>query len=87
MASVKEKLKFRVNKVIPLVYDDSLSYYEVLCKLVNTVNQLIDAMGEETAELLEKLIAEKLDELMLVALYDATTERITITTARENGGA
>ena len=30
------------NKVLPLVYDESLSYYEVLCKVVHTINELIE---------------------------------------------
>lgn len=34
--------KFWCSKVLPLVYDDSLSYYELLCKLVNTVNKTIE---------------------------------------------
>lgn len=36
--------------VLPLVYDDSLSYYEVLCKVVDYINKLIDQdriFGEE----------------------------------------
>lgn len=28
--------------VLPLVYDDSLSYYEVLCKVVQYINKLIE---------------------------------------------
>ena len=35
--------KFWCQKVLPLVYDDSLSYYELLCKVVNHLN----SMGEE----------------------------------------
>ena len=34
--------KFWCNKVLPLVYDDSLSYYEVLCKVVDYLNTCID---------------------------------------------
>lgn len=34
--------KFWCQKVLPLVYDDSLSYYEVLCKVVDYINKLID---------------------------------------------
>lgn len=30
------------QKVLPLVYDDSLSYYEVLCKVVTYLNNVID---------------------------------------------
>lgn len=28
--------------VLPLVYDDSLSYYEILCKMVDYINNLIE---------------------------------------------
>lgn len=37
-----ETFKFWCFKVLPLVYDDSLSYYEVLCKVVTYINQLIE---------------------------------------------
>lgn len=34
--------KFWCQKVLPLVYDNSLSYYEVLCKVVDYLNNLIE---------------------------------------------
>ena len=34
-------LRFWVQKVLPLVYDDSLSYYELLCKVVDKLNDVI----------------------------------------------
>ena len=34
--------RFWCQKVLPLVYDDSLSYYEVLCKVVDYINKLIE---------------------------------------------
>ena len=49
-------LKFWCYKVLPLVYDDSLSYYEVLCKVVEKLNEVIDAytaQGEPFKELQE----------------------------------
>lgn len=30
------------NKILPLVYDDSLSYYEMLCKFKDALNQVIE---------------------------------------------
>lgn len=33
--------KFWCQKVLPLVYDDSLSYYELLCKVVSYINGLL----------------------------------------------
>ena len=36
-----EVFRYWCYKVLPLVYDDSLSYYEVLCKVVKYINDLI----------------------------------------------
>ena len=38
--------RFWCQKVLPLVYDDSLSYYELLCKVVEYLNNTIKAMDE-----------------------------------------
>lgn len=38
--------RFWCQKVLPLVYDNSLSYYEVLCKVVKYINELIDSDKE-----------------------------------------
>lgn len=38
------------QKVLPAVYDDSLSYYEVLCKLMAKINEIIDALDIRDAE-------------------------------------
>lgn len=37
-----QRLQFWCQKVIPLVYDDSLSYYELLCKVVKYINDMIN---------------------------------------------
>lgn len=42
------------NKVLPAVYDDSLSQYEILCKLLNVVNIIIDSTNS-TGEQVEQL--------------------------------
>lgn len=36
------KVYTRCYPILPTVYDDSLSYYESVCKLVNKVNELVD---------------------------------------------
>jgi hypothetical protein len=59
--------KFWCQKILPLVYDDSLSYYEVLCKVVDYINKLIDdensAIGQiaelkKELEVIQKWIAD-----------------------------
>lgn len=48
------KFRFWCYKVLPLVYDDSLSYYEILCKVVDYINKLIEQ---------DRVFAEEIDEL------------------------
>ena len=45
---------FWCQKVLPLVYDDSLSYYELLCKIVKYINELIEQ---------DKIFADDIEEL------------------------
>lgn len=52
--------RFWCNKVLPAVYDDSLTYYELLCKVVKYLNDVIDACNNNS-EAIEKL-ARFLDE-------------------------
>ena len=49
--------RFWCQKVLPLVYDDSLSYYEILCKVVNYINNLIDT-NSQIIEYVDELKAE-----------------------------
>ena len=51
--------RFWCQKVLPLVYDNSLSYYEVLCKVVEYINKLIDTDREifEDIDALQKDMA------------------------------
>lgn len=45
-----EKIKSHCFKILPLVYDESLSYYEVLCKVTSKINELIEANEELNEE-------------------------------------
>ena len=38
--------KFWCQKVLPLVYDESLSYYEVLCKVVDYLNNMVNDVNK-----------------------------------------
>ena len=40
------KLRFYCQKVLPLVYDDSLSYYETICKVVQKLNELAEKYND-----------------------------------------
>lgn len=65
--SIITQLDFYCQKVLPAVYDDSLSYYEVLNKVAQKLNELIELYGDTaTIEALKeavRLIEEKIVEL------------------------
>lgn len=41
-----DSFRFWCQKVLPAVYDDSLSYYELLCKVVNWLNEVIENLNK-----------------------------------------
>lgn len=65
-----KRVRYWCFKVLPLVYDDSLSYYEVLCKLTKRLNEVIDNVNE-----LEPLINEMQATLKEIQEQKAEVER------------
>ena len=53
--------RFWCQKVIPMVYDNSLSYYEVLCKVVDYLNKVIADISE-IPEYIDEKIKEAIDD-------------------------
>lgn len=73
--------KFWCQKVLPLVYDDSLSYYELLCKVVDYINNLINSQKELSDELINlqrevKKIQEWIDNFDTQFLEKIISEHI-----------
>lgn len=84
--------RYWCQKIIPLVYDDSLSYYEILCKVVSYINnlitdnnQMIDEINAIKAEL--DTVQKWIDDFdtsyveELIAKYIATMIFVEITQA------
>ena len=77
---MKKILPFRFwcQKVLPLVYDDSLSYYELLCKVVDFLNKMAESLNKtnETLEQLtvwiDTLIESELKEIIDEMVEDGT---------------
>lgn len=66
------------TKILPLSYDDSLSYYEQLCKLTNKMNEIIEFIDGNISETIRNYIDEKFDSFMINAIYDEATETIVL---------
>lgn len=56
----KDRIFYWCQKVLPLTYDNSLSYYEVICKTFNYINDLIKQDTEFASDISEinELVAE-----------------------------
>lgn len=50
--SIEPIQKIYCQKILPLVYDDSLSYYETICKFQSKLNEVIEAMDGLSLEVL-----------------------------------
>lgn len=69
------KMRFWCQKILPLAYDDSLSYYEFLCKVSNTLNQVIEDINLLPDFIRELVSDERLKEI-LSELLDQLREQI-----------
>lgn len=67
MGNVQPFRNYYCQKILPAVYDDSFSYYELLCKLTDKLNEVISYIGDTaTIAILEAAIAaleEEIEEL------------------------
>lgn len=66
-----KELKFWVQKVLPLVYDDSLSYYELLDKVVRKLNEVIDLVNG-----IDDTIVSEVNSIMNKWIEDGTFEEL-----------
>lgn len=71
----RQKFMFWCYKILPLVYDDSLSYYEVLCRIVKYVNDIIE-QEKQYGELIEQLSGDVNQLKSDVATLETEIEKI-----------
>ena len=67
-----KRFRFWCQKVLPLVYDDSLSYYEVLCRVVDYINNIISDMQTTDTEITE--LQNEIKQIKMWIENFATTE-------------
>ena len=72
-----EPIRKHCYNILPLVYDDSLSYYEVLCKVQAKCNELIENYNNDFDTMITKYIEDHFNEIMVNASYNEELERIT----------
>lgn len=90
--SMLNKMRFYCQPILPLVYDESMSYYETLCKVVgqlNTTGETVNKLNEGlTGEIADRQAADaKLDErLKVIEDTNVKTHFLVFDGANPNGG-
>lgn len=90
--SMLDKMSFYCQPILPLVYDESLSYYEKLCKVVGHLNTTVDVVNKLneglTGEISDRQAADaELDErLKLIESTNTKTHFLVFDGANPNGG-
>lgn len=84
MNKVNNSCMCYTTKVIPLAFDESMSYYEQICKLTAKMNELISFANNELTEALKEYIEKEFNNMMLDTMYDAETETLTLFLVRES---
>lgn len=89
--SMLNKMRFYCQPILPLVYDESMSYYETLCKVVgqlNTTGDTVNKLNEGlTGEIAERQAADAAlnERLKLIEATNKKTHFLVFDGANPNG--
>lgn len=72
-------LRYWSQKVLPLVYDDSLSYYEVLSKVTKKLNEVIEYVTND----INDLVTEIVSKYFVNVTYNSETRSIRLYVGKE----
>lgn len=75
MAKIKN-LDYRIQKILPLLYDDTISYEELLYSITNKMNEIIDYANGELDQAIIDYINQQFNNMFINAAYDSDTETI-----------
>lgn len=75
MAKIKN-LDYRIQKILPLLYDDTISYEELLYSITNKMNEIIDYANGELNQAIIDYINQQFNNMIINAAYDSDTETI-----------
>mgnify|MGYP004654628549 CR=1 FL=1 len=76
MDKIKNVRPCYTQKVIPLAFDESLSYYENVCNLVAKMNEIIDFANNELSDKLNTYIDSRFNDIMIDTMYEGETETL-----------
>lgn len=77
-------MKHYCNPTLPLVFDDSLSYYECLCKVQYSVNSIWEIINGNIDDVIASYINNHINDLLLDASYNADNKSIILKNAESS---
>ena len=70
-------LCFHCDPILPLVYDDSLSYMEVLAKVVDKLNAVIEDVNDNLSEYMSEFVEAHLSDIWGDITWNSTDKSLT----------
>lgn len=73
---MSRNFRYWAQKVLPLVYDESLSYYEILCKIIEKINEIEEVWDPDK---INEFLTEALDEYLdTLDIYDEVMQNLSL---------
>jgi hypothetical protein len=88
-----DKLAYQVQTILPQVYDDSLSFYELLNRVVQKLNEIVDETNEYFSKDLKVFVEEimtewkddgTLDTIINDTLFESKADKTELTKVKES---
>ena len=74
------------QKVIPLAFDESMSYLEDVCNLKYKINEIIGFIDDVLEDKINDYINEKFNNMIIDTMYNAQTETLVLYLHNVEGG-
>lgn len=76
MATLRKAVNCYSQKVIPLAFDESMSYLEDIACLKAKINEVITFVNDVIEDKIVDYIDERFNDIMLNSMYDSETETL-----------
>lgn len=84
MSNLKKAKNYYSYKVIPLAFDESLSYLEDIASLRQKLNEVIEFVNDVIDDKIVDYIDQRFNDMMINAMYEEETETLVLYLSENN---
>lgn len=84
MSNLKKAKNYYSYKVIPLAFDESLSYLEDIASLRQKLNEVIEFVNDVIDDKIVDYINQRFNDMMINAMYEEETETLVLYLSENN---